>query len=261
LLFFHGREAYRRNSLLVLYNFYKNFLYVVPQFYFGFYSAFAGQPLYEQLIYQMYNITMTSLPILWYCVFDFQHKKDIDMQMDLPKSELKGYFMRNPLLYRVGIDGTCFSTWLFVKWLAYALTHACFIFFCGFWVLAQKGTHQSDGKDIGFWVCGMLVYGICIFVANSVLAYKHFTHYWIGTFFFFLCTSSYFVFFWLFSMSFKNEIGNLFAPTFAMRICWIVLFFIVISVYLAELSYASFKRLWKGEPRDEDEEEEELLSH
>lgn len=88
LLFFHGREAYRRNSLLVLYNFYKNFLYVVPQFYFGFYAAFAGQPLYEQLIYQMYNITMTSLPILWYCVFDFQYKKDIDMQMTLPKSEL-----------------------------------------------------------------------------------------------------------------------------------------------------------------------------
>jgi len=39
------------------------------------------------------------------------------------------------------------------------------------------------------------------------------------------------------------------------------MFFIVISVYLGELSYASFKRLWKGEPRDEDEEEEELLSH
>jgi len=88
LLFFHGREAYRRNSMLVLYNFYKNFLYVVPQFYFGFFSAFAGQPLYEQLIYQMYNITMTSLPVLWYCVFDFQYKKDIDMQMTLPKSEL-----------------------------------------------------------------------------------------------------------------------------------------------------------------------------
>lgn len=209
----------------------------------------------------MYNITMTSLPILWYCVFDFQYKKDIDMQMDLPKSELKGYFMRNPLLYRVGIDGTCFSTWLFVKWLAYALSHACFIFFCGFWVLAQKGTHQSDGKDIGFWVAGMLVYGICIFVANTVLAYKHFTHYWIGTFFFVLCSSSYFVFFWLFSMSFKNEIGNLFQPTFSMRICWIIMFFIVITAYLLELSYASFKRLWKGEPHDEEEEEEELLSN
>lgn len=29
LMFVHGREAYRRNSLLVLYSFYKNFLYVV----------------------------------------------------------------------------------------------------------------------------------------------------------------------------------------------------------------------------------------
>jgi len=42
LLFVHGREAYRRNSLLVLYSFYKNVLYVVTQFYFGFDSAFAG---------------------------------------------------------------------------------------------------------------------------------------------------------------------------------------------------------------------------
>jgi len=29
---------------------------------------------------------------------------------------------------------------------------------------------QSDGKDIGFWVAGMAVYGICIIVANFELA-------------------------------------------------------------------------------------------
>jgi len=28
LMFVHGREAYRRNSLLILYNFYKNVLYI-----------------------------------------------------------------------------------------------------------------------------------------------------------------------------------------------------------------------------------------
>jgi phospholipid-transporting ATPase len=38
LLFVHGREAYRRNSYLVLYLFYKNILYVLPIFYFGFQS-------------------------------------------------------------------------------------------------------------------------------------------------------------------------------------------------------------------------------
>ena len=42
LMFIHGREAYRRNSFLMLYVFYKNFLYVTTQFFFGFNSAFTG---------------------------------------------------------------------------------------------------------------------------------------------------------------------------------------------------------------------------
>lgn len=55
--------------------------------------------------------------------------------MDLPKRELLGYFMRNPLLYRIGIEGKCFSTWLFVKWLIYSLVHAALIFFACFYVM------------------------------------------------------------------------------------------------------------------------------
>lgn len=71
LLFLHGREAYRRNSFLMLYTFYKNFLYVTTQFFFGFNSAFTGQTLYEPFIYQLYNMTMTSVPIMVYSIFDF----------------------------------------------------------------------------------------------------------------------------------------------------------------------------------------------
>jgi phospholipid-transporting ATPase len=32
LLFIHGREAYRRNAFLMAYTFYKNILYVIPQY-------------------------------------------------------------------------------------------------------------------------------------------------------------------------------------------------------------------------------------
>jgi len=71
LLFVHGRECYRRNSDLVCYTFYKNMLYVLAQFWFGFYSVFSGQPLYDSFIYQMFNISFTGLPIMWYAVFDF----------------------------------------------------------------------------------------------------------------------------------------------------------------------------------------------
>ena len=42
LLFKHGREAYRRNSFLILYSFFKNTVYVTALYYFGFYSAFSG---------------------------------------------------------------------------------------------------------------------------------------------------------------------------------------------------------------------------
>jgi phospholipid-transporting ATPase len=42
LLFYHGREAYRRNAILVIYMFYKNIIFVVPQYWYGFVSAFSG---------------------------------------------------------------------------------------------------------------------------------------------------------------------------------------------------------------------------
>lgn len=43
----HGREAYRRNSYLIAYMFYKNVLFVMPLFYFGVASIFSGQSIYD----------------------------------------------------------------------------------------------------------------------------------------------------------------------------------------------------------------------
>jgi len=70
-MFTHGREAYRRNSYLILYMFYKNVLYVLPIFYFGFLSKFSGTPFYNVVMYQCYNVFFTGMPICWYCTFDW----------------------------------------------------------------------------------------------------------------------------------------------------------------------------------------------
>lgn len=51
LMFVHGREAYRRNSYLIAYMFYKNVLFVFPVFWFGFFSIFSGTSIYENLLY------------------------------------------------------------------------------------------------------------------------------------------------------------------------------------------------------------------
>jgi phospholipid-transporting ATPase len=47
LLLVHGREAYRRNSYLILYMFYKNVIYVLPIFWYGVLSAFSGTQIYD----------------------------------------------------------------------------------------------------------------------------------------------------------------------------------------------------------------------
>jgi phospholipid-transporting ATPase len=51
LMCVHGRECYRRNADLVCYTFYKNFLFVLVQIWFGFNSAFSGQTFFEENLY------------------------------------------------------------------------------------------------------------------------------------------------------------------------------------------------------------------
>jgi len=69
LLFVHGREAYRRNSYLIAYNFYKNVIFVFPIFAFGTLSVFSGTGIYEAYLYQLYNVCYTALPVMWLVSF------------------------------------------------------------------------------------------------------------------------------------------------------------------------------------------------
>jgi phospholipid-transporting ATPase len=42
LLLVHGRECYRRNSYLICFMFYKNFIFIIPQFWYGILNAFSA---------------------------------------------------------------------------------------------------------------------------------------------------------------------------------------------------------------------------
>ena len=72
------------------YMFYKNVLFVLPLFWFGFVSAFSGQILYESWLYQCYNIVFTSFPIMWYAIFD--------------EEIVKERFLKEPNHYEIGLQ-------------------------------------------------------------------------------------------------------------------------------------------------------------
>ena len=71
LLLFHGRVNYTRNSELVLYFFYKNFVFTMIQFIFGFYNNFSGQTIIDDWFITLFNLLFTSLPLGVRACLDF----------------------------------------------------------------------------------------------------------------------------------------------------------------------------------------------
>jgi hypothetical protein len=119
---------------------------------FGFWSAFSAMMFYDQLPYQLYNLIMTTFPILWVSVFDLQYEKDAppqdsegkkkeaaeekklsDKQRELQQRYKTdrpwNFFMINPHLYKIGLNSECYDQKMFLGYLCYGLW-AAFSVYC-----------------------------------------------------------------------------------------------------------------------------------
>jgi magnesium-transporting ATPase (P-type) len=59
LLFFHGANAYMRNAELILFFFYKNFLFTPPHVMFSIMNNFSGQTALEEWFIAGFNTAFT----------------------------------------------------------------------------------------------------------------------------------------------------------------------------------------------------------
>lgn len=158
LLFIHGREAYRRNAYIVNFNFYKNALFVLPQYWYGFYNGFSGQTLYEAFMYQMYNILFTSLPIMWYSIFDHQYEKET--------------YLKDPTIYESGIKHKLFGQRNFWRWFAHGTIQALVLMLICY--TSQQFTTLSDGKEFDFWMNGQVLFTCVVLLVNfKILSDTH----------------------------------------------------------------------------------------
>lgn len=114
LLFLHGRWNYQRVSKVVLYSFYKNFLLVLPMFYYFFMNQYSGTSIYDSWLIMSYNTIFTALPIVVLGCMD----KDI-------KGKL---IISNPRLYTEGILSKILNMRAFVEWTAIALTNSAILY-------------------------------------------------------------------------------------------------------------------------------------
>ncbi len=102
ILLAHGYIYYTRGASLVQYFFYKNLCFVVCQFYYAFFNAFSVAPLYESVVLTLYNVFLTSMPVLLYGLFE--------QKVALDKIEL------NPYLYASIRNNKLLAKREFLRW-------------------------------------------------------------------------------------------------------------------------------------------------
>ena len=182
LLFVHGRESYRKNSFIVCYNFYKNFLFVLPQFWLGFFNYFSGQYLYDPYIYQLFNIIFTCFPIAWFGIYDKEVSYDI--------------LMEDSRYYTQGIINKLFHNKRFWKWVFYGILQAFFVFIYSF----PTCDYINNGflHDLGSQ--GSIAYSSIVLIANFKIFTTTNSHTFISLGFFLFSVLSYYFILWLMSL-------------------------------------------------------------
>lgn len=155
ILLYHGRESYRKNSQLILFNFYKNVLLNFPQFIFGFYSGFSGTNIYDPIVVQGYNVLFATLPIIIYSIFDIEFQPEV--------------FIRYPKLYLQGPECKLFGTQRFWRWILLAITNSIAIFYSVLFSYSCSEAHSRDGRTDALYEIGMGIFSQVVWMVNIII--------------------------------------------------------------------------------------------
>ena len=215
LLLFHGRTNYIRNAECVLYFFYKNFVFTILQFFFGFYCNFTGQTIIDDWFITLFNLLFTSLPLGVRALLDHDVKPD--------DSEI--VYLMLPFLYLENRKNPVFTITNFIIYLLKGTVHSLINFF---WVIYYLDESiNKNGNMGGLWLCSVNLFSnILLIVSIDLLIYTKF-HTWINLVFLLVVTFlSYIIFLILVHhMSMFNSVGTIYS-TFASSRTWMNIIFV-----------------------------------
>lgn len=110
LVLFHGRLAYTRLARMITYFFYKNMVFTLPLWIYGFYSAYSGQTFYDDMYITLYNILFTLLPVFAFAIFE----------QDVPEEKAVLF----PELYHACQENKNFNTRAIAYWFGLGIVHS-----------------------------------------------------------------------------------------------------------------------------------------
>ncbi|XP_042470971.1 phospholipid-transporting ATPase 1-like [Zingiber officinale] len=159
LLLVHGHWNYQRMAYMILYNFYKNAVFVFILFWYVLYTAYTLTTAITEWSSALYSAVYTTLPTIVVGILD----------KDLSRKTL----MKYPQLYRTGQRDERYSLKLFILIMTDAVWQSVAIFYIPYLVYRQS---TIDGSSIGdLWTLAVVVL-VNIHLAMDVRRWYWITH-------------------------------------------------------------------------------------
>ena len=168
LLFFHGFLNLMRNSIMVIYFFYKNFVFTIIHFFFGFLNDFSGQTIIEDWFISLFNLLFTSIPLAVRGILDisFRPEDGIIVQILIP------------YLYKEQREKPHFNIKNFLFNLLKGIIHALVNYFATIYTI--DNSFDNEGHDSNLWVVSAVLFtNILIIVSIDMVIFTQY-HTWIN---------------------------------------------------------------------------------
>ena len=168
LLFFHGYLNLMRNSIMVIYFFYKNFVFTIIHFFYGFLNDFSGQTIIEDWFITLFNLVFTSIPLAARGILDISVKPDDGIIVEILM----------PYLYKEQREKPHFNIKNFLLNLLKVIIHALINYY--FTINIVNNNIDKNGHESNLWVISTVLYtNILLIVSFDMIIFTRY-HTWLN---------------------------------------------------------------------------------
>uniref|UniRef100_A0A1S3XEF5 Phospholipid-transporting ATPase n=1 Tax=Nicotiana tabacum TaxID=4097 RepID=A0A1S3XEF5_TOBAC len=155
LLVVHGHWCYKRIAQMICYFFYKNICFGLTLFYFEAFAGFSGQSVYDDSYMMLFNVILTSLPVIALGVFEQDVPSDVCLKF--------------PALYQQGPKNLFFDWYRILGWLGNGIYTSLIIFFLNI-IIFYDQAFRSGGQTADLTALGTTIFTCVIWAVNCQIA-------------------------------------------------------------------------------------------
>lgn len=216
---------------MVCYFFYKNIAFGVTLFYFEAFAGFSGQSIYDDWYMLLFNVLLTSLPVISLGVFEQDVSSEVCLQF--------------PAVYQQGPKNLFFDWYKILGWMGNGLYSSLIIFFLNI-IIFYDQAFREEGQTASMPALGTTMFTCIIWALNCQIAFtmSHFT--WIQHLFIWGSIATWYLFLFVYGRLSPSISGNAFqilvealAPA---PIYWLATLLVTIACNLPYSAHISYQR-------------------